>query len=322
MITSGDTTATYYASSVRITVVGAGVIGLTTALALEQRGHEVRIVTAASGPRTTSAVAGAVWFPYRAGPPAKVAAWAAATRTWLEQLAADPAAGIDILTGFEITTETEAAPPTPWWAANIDVTRAPAPVTGAPLAWKFRAPRVEPARFMPWLTARLRAPIVERAVVDLAAEDGDLVINCSGLGARELADDDQIYPLFGQIVIADVGATDLAVSITDHRDLDQIFYVIPRRDELVLGGCSLPWPPGAPGEIDAAITARILDQARALGLPIGRVRSERTGLRPYRLEVRLERRGRIIHNYGHGGAGYTLCHGCAVEVADLVDART
>jgi len=80
----------------------------------------------------------------------------------------------------------------------------------------------------------------------------------------------------------------------------------------------LPWPPGAPAPIDADITARILQQARTLGLPIGRVRTERTGLRPYRLEVRLEREGRIIHNYGHGGAGFTLCRGCAVEVASLV----
>ena len=302
----------------RITVVGAGVIGLTTAFTLEEQGHDVRIVAVATGPYTTSAVAGAVWFPYRAGPPAKVAAWAASTRTWLEELAADPEAGIDILTGYEITPETGVDAPVPWWAANIEVTRAPAPVTGSPLAWKFRAPRVEPSKFMPWLTARLRAPIIQRAVVDLAAEDGDLVINCSGLGARELANDELIYPLFGQIVISDVGTTDLGVSVTDHRDADQIFYVIPRRDELVLGGCSVPWPPGAAAPIDADITARILEQARTHGVPIGRVRTERTGLRPYRLEVRLERAGRIIHNYGHGGAGFTLCRGCAVEVASLV----
>jgi D-amino-acid oxidase len=39
--------------------------------------------------------------------------------------------------------------------------------------------------------------------------------------------------------------------------------------------------------------------------------------------VRLERDrlrdGRIaIHNYGHGGAGFTLCRGCAEDVAKLV----
>ncbi len=302
----------------RVTVVGAGIIGLTTALTLEEHGHEVRIVAAATGPLTTSAVAGAVWFPYRAGPPHKVAAWAAHTRRWLEELSADPDTGIDVLTGFEITKDEGVAPPSPWWAANIGVSRVPAPVIGAPLAWRFTAPRVEPSKFLPWLTARLRAQIEQRAVIDLAAEPGDVVINCTGLAARELADDDQIYPLFGQIVITDIGDVDVRVTVTDHRDVDSIFYVIPRRDELVLGGCSLPWPPGAPAPSDVEITERILAQARALGLPIGRVRTERTGLRPYRLEVRLEREGRVIHNYGHGGAGFTLCRGCGEEVAALV----
>ena len=51
-------------------------------------------------------VAGAVWFPYRAGPPLKVAAWAAHTRRWLTTLATtDPGSGIDVLTGYEITPD-------------------------------------------------------------------------------------------------------------------------------------------------------------------------------------------------------------------------
>jgi len=302
---------------VEITVVGAGVIGLTTALALEEQGHTVRVVATATGAATTSAVAGAVWFPYRAGPPAKVASWAAHTRTWLEQLT-DPATGIDVLTGYEITTEDGLTHPPPWWAADIEVTRAPAPVTLDLLAWKFRAPRVEPARFLPWLATRLRGQLERRAVVDLAAEPGDLVVNCAGLGARELAVDDLIHPLLGQIVITDPGDVDRSITVTDHRDPEAVFYMIPRRDELVLGGCALPWPPGAPPVIDPDVTRRILDQARALGLAVGRVRTERVGLRPYRLEVRLEREGRIIHNYGHGGAGFTLCRGCADEVVSLV----
>ena len=76
-----------------ITVVGAGVIGLTTALTLEEHGHDVRVVAAGTDDATTSAVAGACWFPYRAGPPDRVAAWAADTRRWLEALIADPDAG-------------------------------------------------------------------------------------------------------------------------------------------------------------------------------------------------------------------------------------
>ncbi len=306
-----------------VTVVGAGVIGLCTALVLEERGHHVRIVAAELGERTTSAVAGAVGFPYRAGPPEKVAAWAARTRTWLEELARTaPEAGVDVLTGFEITpSPRDGEPVYPWWAAGIDVERAPAPVTGAPMAWRFTAPRAQPSLFLPYLRSLVRAPIETRVVGDLAHEAGDAVVNCTGLGARELANDDLLYPLFGQIAIVDSGGVDTAVTITDDRDPDAIFYMIPRRGELVLGGCSRPYPPGAPAELDRELTARILGQARALGLDVGAVRIERAGLRPYRLEVRLERdpkHPRVIHNYGHGGAGFTLCRGCAESVEALL----
>ena len=305
----------------RVTVVGAGVIGLTTALVLEEHGHEVRIVAAATGAGTTSALAGAIWFPYRAGPPDRVAAGAARTRSWLEELVADREAGVDVLTGYEITADDAIELPRPWWAANIAIDRAPAPVAGAPLAWRFTAPRVEPARFLPWIAGRLRATIERHVVIDLATEPGDVVVDCTGLAARELAGDDLLYPLLGQVVMTDSGDVDRTITVTDNRDPDAIFYLIPRRDSLVLGGCSRPWPPGAPPIVDPELTVRILDQARSLGLAVGEVRDVRAGLRPCRLEVRLERdrvHPRVIHNYGHGGAGFTLCRGCAEEVAGLV----
>jgi D-amino-acid oxidase len=311
---------------VQITVVGAGVVGLVTALTLEERGHDVRVVAATTGDATTSAVAGAVWLPYRVGPPDKVARWAARTRAWLEELARTaPEAGVDVLAGYEILADDAR----PWWADAVgpELSRVPAPVAGAPVAWHFVAPRAQPAIILPYLTARLRRPIEHRTVTDLAAEPGDAVINCTGLAARDLAGDPSITALFGQTVIAAPGGVDLRVTITDDRDPDAIFYVIPRRDELVLGGCSRPYPlaharaPGTAPALDPALGPRILAQARALGLPIGPVLRERAGLRPFRPTVRLERdpaAPRVIHHYGHGGAGYTLARGCAEDVAALL----
>jgi D-amino-acid oxidase len=315
-----------------VTVVGAGIIGLTTALTLEERGHRVRVVAAAKRADTTSSIAGAVWFPYRVGPPHKVTGWALRTRRWLEQLAqTTPEAGIDVLTGYEI--DGASGHTRPWWAAvptmegdelatdSIDVEYVAAPVAGAPHGWKFSAPRAQPSLFLPYLESRLVEPIERRHVTDITREAGDVVINCSGLGARELVGDDLVYPLLGQIVIAERGNADLATTVTDDRDPERIFYIIPRRDELVLGGCSLPFPPGDVPQIDPDITARILDHAKRLGIAVGAVRSELVGLRPYRAEVRLERDAhhpRLIHNYGHGGAGFTLCRGCAEDVAALI----
>ncbi len=320
-----------------VTVVGAGIIGLSTAITLQERGHDVRVVAARRGAETTSSIAGAVWFPYRAGPPEKVAHWAQVTRRWLVALARTvPHAGVDVLTGYEISPEGDTGDGTvkrPWWAAQptmegddlaldiADVERVPSPVAGHPMAWRYTAPRAQPSLFLPYLESHLHRPIESRTVGELATEAGDVVINCTGLAARELTDDDLLLPLLGQVVVADRGTADALTHITDDRNPDAIFYIIPRRDEVVLGGCSIPFPPGAEPELDPAISARILAQARALGIGVGTVRTERVGLRPYRAHVRLERDPhvtRVIHNYGHGGAGFTLSRGCAEDVAELV----
>jgi D-amino-acid oxidase len=298
---------------VNVTVVGAGVVGLSTALVLEEHGHRVTIV-AVDRNAITSSLAGAVWFPYHVGPVDKVPRWAARTREWLDELGRDPASGVDALTFYEITRDASPL----WWASAATLTRTRAPVRGQPEAWTFAAPRAEPARFLPFLAGKLRATIEPRAVSDLAAERGDAVINCTGLAARELAGDRELIPLFGQTLICEPGGFDLATTITDARDDDAHFYVIPRRDELVVGGCSIAKPPGTAPVVDDAITARILGQAKALDVPIGAIKTIRAGMRPYRPAVRLERDGRVIHNYGHGGAGFTLCRGCAEDVAALL----
>lgn len=291
-------------------------IGLVTARVLEERGHDVRVVATATGDATTSAVAGAVWFPYRCGPPERVAVWAARTRDWLTTLTAVPDAGVDLLTGYEITNE----PELPYWAAGIVVDRAPAPVVDAPIAWRFRTVRAEPTLFLAWLARGLRHPIEQRTVVELAAERG-VVVDCTGLAARTLTGDLELEPLFGQVVITEPGDIDLSITVTDDRDPDKLFYLIPRRDQLVLGGCSLPWSPGEPAVVQPEVTARILAHARRLGLRVGRVIAERAGLRPFRKAVRLERdpvHPHVIHCYGHGGAGFTLSRGCAEDVSALV----
>jgi D-amino-acid oxidase len=301
--------------AVDVTVVGAGVIGLTTAVELERAGHSVQVVAAARGEDTTSAVAGALWFPFKADPPKRVNGWASRSHARLVALSeSDGEAGVDVLTLYEAAY----GPAMPWWAPSApELTW----VSDSPLrcpAWRLRAPRVEPRLFLAWLERQLARPIRLQRLTSLAGLAGDWVVNCTGLGARELAGDERLQAVYGQVLVVEPGALDPSISLADERDESAMLYAIPRRSEVVLGGCALPCADNRPLTPDPVVRELILARARAAGLAHGRILEERAGLRPYRPSVRLERQGRLVHNYGHGGAGYTLAYGCAEEVVTLL----
>lgn len=71
-------------------VVGGGVIGLTTAVVLAESGRRVRVWTREPTERTTSAVAGALWWPHLIRPQALARRWALQSLSVYEELAARP----------------------------------------------------------------------------------------------------------------------------------------------------------------------------------------------------------------------------------------
>lgn len=312
----------------RVVVLGAGVIGLTSALTLEEAGHDVHVIAAAKGVSTTSAAAGAIWYPFKVGPPEKAALWAGATLRWLTRLAKQtPEAGVDILERTELAADDR----TPWWAPatpglrRVESAGGNQLPDGARFGWKFEAPRCDPPVFLPWLESRLRHPIEIRRVTSLGAllaETGaHAIINCTGLGARTLTGDNELQAIYGQTVITAPGSIDLTHCLGDERDESRMFYAIPRRAEVVLGGCAEACPDTRPTTTTRDMTDAILSRAAVMGLEPGPVLRESAGLRPYRPSVRLERdpdEPGIIHNYGHGGSGFTLCRGCAEGVVALL----
>jgi D-amino-acid oxidase len=76
-----------------------------------------------------------------------------------------------------------------------------------------------------------------------------------------------------------------------------------------------------PGRRDHGGGLEAQAQPPEAGTPI-QVLQHRVGPRPGRPSVRLEAEQvgahRVIHDYGHGGAGVTLSWGCAEEVVRLV----
>jgi D-amino-acid oxidase len=174
---------------------------------------------------------------------------------------------------------------------------------------------------MAWLTrelADLGVSFATSRIESLHDVDGDAVVNCTGLGARRLCRDNSMKALLGQVVITQPGEWSPATAAID--DNSHISYVIPRRDSLVLGGISRDHDPdqlARPSELDrTAILLRLA--ASGHGTPL----HDRAALRPWRPAVRVEQDGRIIHNYGHGGAGWTLSWGCAQDVLRLIASRT
>ena len=306
-------------------VIGCGVSGLTTAVCLAEAGLRVGVRTAAAPAGTTSAVAGALWLPYLVEPRERVAGWGAVTLTELRELAADPATGVRLAAGTVLSTSPGEPPP---WTGTVGATRCPpgSLPPGFPAGWRFTAPLVEMPVYLAYLADRLEragGQVEQRPVTSLdeALAAARLVVNCAGIGARELVPDPAVRPVRGQVVVVENPGIDEFLAEEPGAGTE-LRYVLPHRSTVVLGGTAEPDDPDLTPrpELARRIVARCTELVPALAG--ARVVAHRVGLRPFRDQVRLEVEvrdgGRIVHNYGHGGSGVTLSWGCAREVAARV----
>ncbi|MFE9998096.1 FAD-dependent oxidoreductase [Streptomyces avermitilis] len=305
-----------------VIVVGGGVIGLTTAVVLAERGRRVRVWTREPVERTTSAVAGALWWPYRIEPEASARAWALTSFDVYEELATRPGlTGVRMVEGVQggaTLEETEA------WASGraLGLRAATAEEYPGGGLWA-RLPLIDMPAHLRWLRERFTAvggTVQARTVTDLAEAEAPVVVNCTGLGARDLVPDTSVRPVRGQLVVVEnPGIRTWLVSTGADGEMA---YFFPQPGRLLLGGTAVEdeWSLVP----DPAVAEAIVRRCAAWRPEIAgaRVLEHRTGLRPARGTVRLEREplsdGRVlVHNYGHGGAGVTVAWGCAQEAAGL-----
>ncbi len=309
-----------------VVVVGAGVIGLTTAVCLAEAGLRVRVVTAKSPLETTSAVAGAMWGkgPGVSEPADLIAAWSAVTFAELTTLADDPASGVHFTRGREASRE-PVAPPVPELARSVRRCAPDELPAGFRDGHWLTVPLVDMPTYLGLLTDRLAAaggvvtPGVVRTLADVTAP---LAVNCTGVGARDLVPDAAVRPVRGQhVVVANPGIDEFFVEETPAAEWVSFF---PHGDRVVLGGVA-----GADDwnlTPDPVIAEQIVERCAAVEprLADAPVLAHLVGLRPTRPEVRLAddqcNGTRWVHNYGHGGMGVTLSWGCARDVARLLRA--
>lgn len=302
----------------RVLVVGAGVIGLTVGVRLAEAGYDVHLLARELPLETTSAVAAALWYPYRAHPVERVLGWSERSLEEFTALAGGEDCGVVMRAGVELVRDRGDIP---WWAPVVpDFTRlaaAPPPYCDG---WTFTAPVIEMPVYLTWLGQRLEEAggTVTRMALSALPDRSDLVVNCSGIGARLLGSDSDVTPVRGQVVrLAQVGLERWLL------DGSGLTYVVPRSLDIIVGGTDAEgeWDRGPDPDVDDQILARAVALVPALA--DAAVLGHRVGLRPARPTVRLELEvsaagQRVIHCYGHGGAGVTLSWGCADEVLRLV----
>ena len=311
-------------------MIGAGVSGLTSAICLAEAGLSVAIQAAEPPRATTSVVAGALWGTHLVGQDERVPGWADQTYAVLMELARNPKTGAHDCSGVMAVRVAQDVPPeAPNATVELAYTPCETPPPGYVAGWRLMAPLVAMPEYLDYLQARFLAagglmlpPRRFGALGDaVAGSPARVIVNCPGVGARDLVPDPSVTAARGQVVVAaNPGLTEFFVG--NGADPDDLTYVFPHGDVVILGGTQEhgQWS----REPDPVMADRIMARCAAVEprLEGVRVLEHRVGLRPARPFVRLEAQtladGRhLVHNYGHGGAGVSLSWGCAQDAAKL-----
>ncbi|CAK8671238.1 unnamed protein product [Clavelina lepadiformis] len=191
---------------------------------------------------------------------------------------------------------------------------------------------IDPTVYLPWLRRRLdeltksngrikRVNFVNRKLVHFSdLQPCDLIINCSGVGARELCDDPYVLPMRGQYF-------SLTCPVKRCFCANHIV-IVPRRNDTAVAGVYQVgrWD----CQTEPEDPTNILRQAEAVSpaLKAGEIRKVDVGIAPGRIggpRVEVEfinakggnGKTPIIHNYGHGPRGIAQHWGCAQKVTEL-----
>ncbi|WP_061289479.1 FAD-dependent oxidoreductase [Herbidospora cretacea] len=310
-----------------VVVVGGGVVGLTTAIALNEAGLRTVVWTAEVPRRTTSAVAGALLGgPVTAEPHEDAVRWRQVSLEIFDELATRPHTGVTAARGRMVSRR---GPQPPDWAPGLPgfAECSPEELAGYPAGFWMTSPVADMPCYLDYLVDRLcksggDIEVCTVASLEQPTSAAPVVINCAGVAGGTLACDDSVTPVRGQhVVVENPGLTEFFYEVGPDDDWTGFF---PHGDRVVLGGNARRGDWNL--EPDDRQTADIVKRCAEIEprLADARVIKVDVGLRPGRPSIRLEEQqvdqGRLIHNYGHGGVGVSMSWGCALDVVKMVSA--
>ncbi len=232
-------------------VIGCGIIGITTARILQDRGWNVRIYAASLPPQTTSNVAGAQWTPTvvfskDVVSPAFLETFRKAARLGNRafQLMAGPAYGVRWIDNYVLKHDPSESDELDYASSagiedlysDVETIDPAATPFAFPLVRRFTTMLVEPNTHLPAIERDflLRGGSIHvrsfSQLSDLHGLSEPAIVNCTGLGARTLAGDAELVPIRGQLTVLEPQEE------IDYIYLAQGIYMFPRNDGIVLGG--------------------------------------------------------------------------------------
>ncbi|KAK9708021.1 FAD dependent oxidoreductase [Popillia japonica] len=324
----------------RVAVIGAGVVGLCSAVRIQDSlGDELEIViyTADKSPNTTGDVSAGYWAPYliQNTPTEKIIQWSKETLNYFLELWRNGLASECGISLQPVTCLTKEYTELPSWSPaamgcqklSEDLVRKYSKLHQRPYisGYHFVSVTCEPSKLLPYLEKKFVSrggKIIMKKIESFSQlNEYDLIINCTGISSKYLNSDEKVKPIRGQIARV-VAPWQFDIQMDDS---DDGHYIIPNQDSVILGGTHQinNWNVN-PTSVDMKF---ILDGCAQLvpALKGVKIIKHQAGLRPGRDSIKLELETKnvdgkimhIIHNYGHGGCGVTLCYGSGGEVAEL-----